>query len=351
MAVITNNPPIARSRDMAGIICVLAGMFLFVGQDALMKTLLGTHTIWLLMAVRGAVAVLILTPAILILGGPHRLFTPLWPLHLARAALFAVGFALFYTAFPFMGLAEVTTIFFAAPLIVALMAALWLGERVGPYRMGCLIVGFVGVLIAMAPDQGAFQWVAVLPLLCAVMYAASQILARVIGERDSSLTTGLYTIAFSSMIVLPMGWGLNQIVTIDSDFAHIGWHWPVIQTDNAIRLMMLGLIGMAAYTLLSRAYQIAPASLVAPFDYAYLPMATVMAFVIWGEIPSTNTVIGMILIVGSGLYLGYRELRHARRSSEAAPTAEASFAPGNPTAAMGLHTNSKSAAESRTGTI
>ena len=94
---------------------------------------------------------------------------------------------------------------------------------------------------------------------------------------------------------------------------------------------------MGGYTLLSRAYQIAPASLVAPFDYAYLPMATVMAFVLWDEVPGINTIIGMVLIMLSVLYLGYRELKQARRATKPAPTAEAIFAPGNPNAALGLH--------------
>ena len=339
MAVVTNNPPSAGSRDMAGIACVLIGMLLFVGQDALMKDLLGTHTIWLLMAVRGLVAVLVMIPVILILGGQHRLLTPLWPLHLARGALFGIGFAVFYTAFPFMGLAEVTTIFFAAPLIVALLAALWLGEKVGLHRMGCLIIGFIGVMIAMSPGGDTFQWVAVLPLISAVLYAVSQILARVIGDRETALTTGLHTIAFSSIVILILGWVLNQFVPTEDEFAHIGWHWPDLHTDNVLRLAALGLIGMGGYTLLSRAYQIAPASLVAPFDYVYLPMATVMAFILWQEVPGLNTMIGMILIIVSGLYLGYRELRHSRRVIEPAPTAEATFAPGNPNAALGLHSD------------
>ena len=149
-----------RSRDLAGVLCVIAGMTFFVGQDALMKNLLGPYTVWLLMAVRGVAAVLVLVPLILILGGRNRLLTPLWPLHLLRGVLFAFGFSLFYSAFPFMGLAEVSTIFFAAPLITAVAAALFLRESIGPHRLAALVIGFAGVLIAMAPSGEAFNWVA-----------------------------------------------------------------------------------------------------------------------------------------------------------------------------------------------
>ena len=321
-----------RSRDLAGVLCVIAGMTFFVGQDALMKNLLGPYTVWLLMAVRGVAAVLVLVPLILILGGRNRLLTPLWPLHLLRGVLFAFGFSLFYSAFPFMGLAEVSTIFFAAPLITAVAAALFLRESIGPHRLAALVIGFAGVLIAMAPSGEAFNWVAVLPLLCAVMYSSGQILARFIGDRETTLTTGLYTTAISSALVLPLGWCVNQILPVGGEFAHLGWRFPAGFGDDWPAIALLGLVGMAGYLLMSRAYQIAPASLVAPFDYTYLPVAALVAWLLWSEVPGQNTLIGMVLIVGSGLYLGYRELRQVRRAAEPPPTAETVFAPGIPVA-------------------
>lgn len=275
-------------------------------------------------------SVLVLLPLVVLLGGPHRLLTPLWHLHLARAALFATGFSLFYAAFPFMGLAEVTTIFFAAPLITALMAALWLRETIGPHRMGALVVGFAGVLIAMNPAGEAFSWIAILPLLCAVTYAASQIIARKIGDRETTLTVGLYTLGFSGLMILPMGWGVNQIIAIPPDYAHLTWSWPSAPLQDLPALALLGLCGMGGYLFLSRAYQVANASLVAPFDYSYLPFATVLAYILWDEVPGFNTVIGMTLIVVSGLYIGYRELRAYRHSDTPAPVAETVFLPGSP---------------------
>ena len=166
------------SRAAAGIASIMAGMTLFVIQDGMMKSLLGPFSLWILIMARGVMAIALFAPAIVILGRPHRLFSPLWPIHLARTLLFTLGFSLFYAAFPLMGLAEITTIFFAAPLIVAVLAAFWLGETVGPHRIGALAVGFGGVVIAMNPFGGSFHWAAVLPLLCAVTYAVGQILAR-----------------------------------------------------------------------------------------------------------------------------------------------------------------------------
>lgn len=330
MATLSAPTAPAPSRALQGILCVELAMLLFVGQDALMKTLLDSYPVWLLIAVRSVVTLLVLTPLIWMLGAPHRLRTPLWPLHLARAFLFASGFAMFYAAFPFMGLAEVSTIFFASPLITALFAAVFLRETIGPHRSAALVTGFIGVLIAMNPTGENFSWAAILPLLCAVTYAISQIIARRIGERESTLTVGLYTLGFAGLLILPMGWLVNQIVPITPETQHLRWHLPQEAFSDLPRLILLGTIGMGAYMLASRAYQVANASLVAPFDYSYLPFAAVVAWLLWDEVPPLTTFVGMALIVASGLYLGWRELRAARRGDDTPVVAEAIFAPGSP---------------------
>ena len=295
-----------------------------------MKSLLGDFTVWMLIFARATVAVLILTPTILLIGRPHRLVSPLWPLHLCRAALFTFGFSIYYTAFPFMGLAELTSIFFAAPLFTAVFAVIFLGESIGIRRIVCLLIGFLGVILAMNPTGDAFQWVAVLPLICAVTYALSQVIARRIGDRDTTLTMGLYTIALSGVLILPMGYFVNQIFDLGQEFHHIRWEWAWPSVENVQILLVLGAVGMCAYMLVSRAYQIANASLIAPFDYTYLPLATAMAYFVWKEVPGWNTIAGMILITGSGLYLGYREILQARRGADPTPTAETVFVPGGP---------------------
>ncbi|WP_297779248.1 DMT family transporter [uncultured Roseovarius sp.] len=330
MATLSAHPTPAPSRALQGILCVEIAMLLFVGQDAMMKTLLTLYPVWLLIFVRSIVTLLVMTPLILILGAPHRLLTPLWPLHLLRAFLFATGFSMFYAAFPFMGLAEVSTIFFSAPLITALFASVFLRETIGPHRCAALVVGFIGVLIAMNPAGENFSWVAILPLLCAVTYAISQIIARQIGDRESTLTVGLYTLTFAGLLILPMGWLVNQVIEITPATHHLRWELPPEAFGDLPRLALLGVIGMAAYSLVSRAYQIANASLVAPFDYTYLPFAAILAYVLWDEVPALNVLAGMMLIIASGLYLGWRELRAARHSDEVPVTAEAIFAPGSP---------------------
>ena len=99
MAMTSTHPVPAPSRAVQGLVCIEAAMLLFVVQDAAMTSLLATYPVWPLLFARSVVAVMVLVPLIAWLGGPHSLRSGLWPLHLARAALFAAGFSMFYAAF------------------------------------------------------------------------------------------------------------------------------------------------------------------------------------------------------------------------------------------------------------
>ncbi len=328
MSTIASTADAYVSRTPQGIAAILLGMSLFVFQDAMMKSLLGDFPVWPLLLVRAVVCSLVMVPLILYLGPPHRILTPLWPLHLARALLFAFGFSLYYAAFPFMTLAAVTTIFFAAPLITTVFAAVFLKEQVGIHRIGALALGFAGVIIAMKPGADSFQWVSVLPLICACSYATSQMLARRIGDRETAMVAGAYTIILAGLLVLPLGWTLNAVFDIGAQAAHLRWSWEAFTFGILPWLALLGALGMVAWTLLSRAYQIADVGAVAPFEYAYLPLAATLGYFAFDEIPVWNTLVGMALIIVSGVYIGYREVVNARNSIK--PTAEAIFAPGDP---------------------
>ena len=105
--------------------------------------------------------------------------------------------------------------------------------------------------------------------------------------------------------------------------------------EGIAMLTLLGAIGTVAYTLVSRAYQIASASVIAPFDYSYLPLAAILAYLLWGEVPPHTTFIGMVLIIVSGMYTAYRELRVNRSADDNPPTAQTVFAPGAPSYGIG----------------
>lgn len=321
----------SSNRILAGIISIEIGMFVFAVQDGMMKVLLGDFPVWILIAARGVVAVMVLTPLILYLGAPHRLRTPLWPLHLFRGFLFAVGFSAMYAAFPLMSLAKVMTIFFTAPLLITVFAVIFLQERIGLHRIGALLVGFAGIIVAIDPKVDGFDWVVLLPLFTAVTYAFQQTLSRWLGNRETSLTMGLYSLTAAAVSIVPIGYGVNVWLDLGPEYHHLRWEWWIPSINEAGLLAFMGAIGMVGMMLLWRAYQIAPAGVIAPFDYSYLVWAVLMGYFLFDEIPTANTVIGMILIASSGLYIGFREIRQSKLDKSSVPTAELAVAPGNMT--------------------
>jgi len=121
-----------------------------------------------------------------------------------------------------------------------------------------------------------------------------------------------------------------EILAAAASAPHIRWHWDAIALDDVVRLLVLGVLGMIGYILLSRAYQISEVSAVAPLEYSYIPMAALLGYLFWDEVPTLNTLVGMGLIVTSGIYIGYRELISARRKVAPAPTRETVFVPASP---------------------
>jgi drug/metabolite transporter (DMT)-like permease len=131
-------------------------------------------------------------------------------------------------------------------------------------------------------------------------------------------------------VIVPIGLTVAQVITITPELNHLRMNWPVPSVDGFAMLALLGTIGTVAYTLVSRAYQIADVSVIAPFDYSYLPLAAILGFLLWGEIPPYTTFIGMVLIVSSGIYIAYRELRIERGADYNAGRAQTVSSHGAP---------------------
>ena len=186
----------------------------------------------------------------------------------------------------------VTSINFAAPLLVALLAGPVLGETLGPRRVGAIIVGFLGVLVITRPGTAGFQpgmWLALGAAICSAAYF---LLTRLLSRHDAPETTHFYTGLIGTLVGLPLALPV--------------WHAPAtIQTWLVIA--SLGVGGAGAHWLLILAHKQAPASVLSPFFYAQLPFAAVVGGVLFGNVPDRWTIIGGGIVIGSGLYLLYRE--------------------------------------------
>lgn len=223
-----------------------------------------------------------------------------WLQFFRAAALFAATTS-FYTAITRMPLGDAASIQFLAPVLVTAFSGLFLGEKVGPRRWAAVVCAFVGVLIVARPGSGIFGWWALLPLATAFLLATYMIMTRTIRDKDRPDVTTFYTTAVGAVVlsfIMPVVWQ------------------PLSNTAWALMIGM-GVAGAIGHYCLVRAFHAAEASALAPFTYAHVVAAIVYSFVIFKDVPSIWTLIGASLIVGSGIYVWYRETmiaRTARRS-------------------------------------
>ncbi|MGD9281218.1 MAG: DMT family transporter, partial [Desulfobacterales bacterium] len=197
-------------------------------------------------------------------------------LQILRSILLVAATLTFWLALIFLPLADCVVILFVSPLLVTMLAAPLLGERVGRHRWTAVILGFVGMMVVMRPGFTIFYWASILPLITAFLYAGVQISTRILGRTEGALTTLLYSSA-GGAIVCTIG---------------VLFFWVTPSIEQWLVLGWMGLLGALGHYLMIKAYKIAPASLLAPFDYTTLIWATILGFVVFGDLPDIWTVLG-----------------------------------------------------------
>lgn len=198
--------------------------------------------------------------------------------------------AIFF-AFQLMPLAGAIAISFSSPLFTTLLSILLLKERVGFHRWAALIVGFAGVLLVTRPDRGMLEWGALFALANAVLISTVAIAIRRMSVTESTETLTLYQITiltFLTALLLPFG-----------------YHMP--SAMDFLLLMLAGLCNGVAQYWWTRSLHLAPASAVVPFNYLSLVWAIFMGYAIWGDLPNYGLIAGSAIVIGSGLYLLWRE--------------------------------------------
>lgn len=305
------------STTMLGALCAVGASLAFTQHDMAIKLLSQDYPLYQIIFTRSVIAVLILLAVVMPLaGGLSHLRTRLPGRHALRGALVIASNMAFYLALLSMPLADATAIFFVSPLIIAIFSVVFLNEKVGPHRWGAIAAGFVGVVIMIRPGTEAFTPVALLPLLAATAYAAMQTMTRRMGVTDSALTLSFYAqavfLAFSAGFGLALGDGaLDPGGTGSMNFLLRAWVWP--EMADLPLFAMAGLGTALGGLMIAQAYRICESALVAPLEYAAMPMAIILGVLVFGQWPEGIAWIGIGLILGAGLYLIIRETR-ARRN-------------------------------------
>ncbi len=222
-------------------------------------------------------------------------------------ALFLFGSTLLnFTALMYLPLTTTIAIFFVAPLTVCLLSIPVLGEHVGIKRILAVLVGFIGVLVIVEPWSQRFDphvFLAIGAMLGASCYF---VMSRVIAGVDSNATVQLYVAGTATLLLSP--------------FALYVWTWPE-SFSSWFLLVLIGTLGMIGHSVLTRAHQLAEASVLAPTVYSQVVYIAIFSWVVFGQAPNLQTIVGTSIIISSGLFIWFRERQlELKKTDNASPS-------------------------------
>lgn len=281
----------SSDRPALGIGLMVLALFILATMDAIAKHLTESLATPQILAVRFWIFFLFASALAGRQGFKRTLRTPRPKLQLLRALILTVEMSAFIYAFSLMPLAEVHAIAAVSPLLVMALAAVFLGENIGPRRWAAVAAGFTGVLIIIRPGSGVFDPISLIPLAAAVGWAVYQIMLRIVARTDSATTTTWFT-AFVGLVCF-------------TSVAPFVWREPTIETW--LLLGVIGVLGSVGHFLLPKAYSLAPASTLQPFAFTMPIWAAVLGWLVFHHIPDQWTLIGGSVVIASGLYALWRE--------------------------------------------
>ncbi|SFC87489.1 DMT family transporter [Tropicimonas isoalkanivorans] len=276
-----------------GIVLMCVGVAFLSANDAIAKSLTSGYSPLQILFMRNLIALPFTMVIALIMGGPSALRSHRPLAHLLRGALWVGAAMMFFTSFIYLGLAEATALIFVAPFFMTLISALFLGEHVGWRRWLAVLTGFLGVLVIIRPGGATFQLISLLPVATALVYAMLMLSARWVDRRESVWTLLVYLTGAGAL--------LSALV--------VPFVWVPVRSEDLWLFAGIAMCGTVGMTLMTQAFRVAPAVVVAPLDYTGLLWATLFGWLIWRESPDSMTVMGAAIIIGSGVFTIFRERR------------------------------------------
>ena len=302
-------PKPAESADhpdmVRGMVLMAIAMLLVPGIDVFAKLLTDTMSAGQIVWFRFFVQTLLITPLILYYRLWHLTEGTL-VLQISRGIFLAVATVLFFAALRYLSIAQAIAIFFVEPLILTLLSALFLGEVIRIRRIMAIVIGFIGALIIIRPTFFEVGLPALYPLGTAVSFALYLMVTRKLSAKVHPLQMQ-WIVGISATLSLTLMLMLGQRID-----------WPVFEASlpqgiEIIWVLCLGLVATIGHLTIVHAFKKAPASVLAPFQYVEIISATILGYLVFGDGLDAPTIIGVSIIIASGLYLFHRENQLRRK--------------------------------------
>jgi drug/metabolite transporter (DMT)-like permease len=282
---------------LQAILMITGAVLCFTILDAIVKFLTQRHPVPVLVWARYGVQAIAIMIWLLPKMGMALVRTNRLPLHLARATILPLSSLFFFTSLKYLPLAEATAINYSTPMLVVILAVVFLHERMTRPRIALVLACVAGMLLIVRPGSAMFQGAALLSFGAVVFYGTFQILTRKLASEDSRVLLFFPSIVGTLMMTAVVPW---YGVAVDAPW-----------TDFAL-IIAAGLIGTLGHFLFILAFQRGPASALTPYTYVHLVWATLVGWLAFGNVPDAWTLAGMAVIAGSGLLIALYERRRSR---------------------------------------
>ena len=272
-------------RPLRGVALISIAVLGFVCMDTLTKSAVATLPVLQILWARFTIHLITVSLA---LGVAGKRLPPLsrrpW-LQAVRSLLLMTCTLTFTVALAYVPLADATSINFLSPLLVLVLAGWWLKESISWRRWVAVGAGLVGVVIILRPGFGGTHPAALLVLVTASLFAVYQVLTRVVARHDDALTTIWHTGLAASIVTSVL----------------VPFVWVTPSAWGMLRLLLIGTLGGLGHYLLILAYAQAPASLLAPLSYTQLVWASLLGWLVFGDVPDLPTLLGGVVIAAGGM--------------------------------------------------
>ncbi len=293
-------------RPVLGILLMLGFCILAPVGDSIAKLLGATIPLLQLLMVRFSVQAVLLVPLIVLSGRSLKMSRRVVWLTVARTLLHIVGVGAMFLSLQFLPLADAVAIAFVMPFIMLLLGRFVLHEEVGGRRLAACAVGFLGTLLVIQPSFSEVGAPALLPLLVAVDFALFMLVTRQIAKQVDpvclqAVSGGMATAILLAVYALTTATGVLETQLVAPDLSTGGL------------LVAIGVVGTLAHLLMTWSLRFAPSATLAPMQYLEIPVATVIGYLVFADLPNGLAALGIVITICAGLYVVYREHSVARR--------------------------------------
>ena len=290
--------PKMQDRRLAGIGYMTLGIAAFSAMDAMGKWLVRDFSVFQILALRSSFVAVFLTALMPLLGGREAVRSTQRAAHLGRSLCSILAFLFFFTSVRYLPLADAVAVAFGGPFIVTALSVPLLKEHVDLRRWIAIGVGFVGMILIVQPTGAGFRPAALLVIASSFAYAFLMIMSRWMSSRSNGKEKTFTFLYYTFVLQTLFGW----LVVLGI----LGGWQPMTNAEIGLGAGM-GALALAGHFGITRAFQLAPVSVVAPFEYSALVWATILGFTVFGEFPGADVWVGVAIIIVAGLYTILRE--------------------------------------------